>query len=208
VKRTIWIPLVLGVVFGLVDLASMAVNFLIPFGPFAATGPQELFLIISAALGGPLAVLVASILQELGGFTFFLSNEFSQDRLWSTGMLFAVADLAAHLVALLVVAYCYRILYQRAQKLYVFCAGWILIVVIFYGLLVLFQSLLLGIVVPEMQPLSDLYQNNLVEFAVVAIVSTLIWIALAARYRRPLWYEVQPAPPLTKHGPTSKETQT
>jgi hypothetical protein len=205
VKKTIWMPLVLGAALGLVDFISLAVNFLIPLGPLGATGPQEIFLTISAALGGPLGLLVASFLHESGVFLFFLKNELSPDLLWSTGVLFATADLVAHLVALPAVAYCYRFLYQRAQKLYVFCAGWILVICIYYGLLVFLQFFLLGLVVTDVPGLSVLYQNNLPEFAVVAIVSTLIWVALPARYRKPLWYEMQPLPTLNKDGTTSEE---
>jgi len=208
VKKTIWMPLVLGAALGLVDFISLAVNFLIPLGPLGATGPQEIFLTISAALGGPLGLLVANFLHESGVFLFFLKNELSPDLLWSSGVLFATADLVAHLVALLAVAYGYRFLYQRAQKLYVFCAGWVLIVCIYYGLLVFLQFFLLGLVVTGVPGLSVLYQNNLPEFAVVIIVSTLIWIALPARYRKPLWYEVQPVPTLNKDETTSQEIQT
>lgn len=206
-KKTIWKPLVLGATLGLVDFVSLAVNFLLPLGPLGATGPQEIFLTMSAALGGPLGLLVASFLHESGVFLFFLKNEFSPDMLWSTGMLFATADLVAHLVALLAVAYCYRFLYQRVQKLVVFCAGWVLIVFIYYGLLVFLQYLLLGLVVIDVPGLSILYQNNLPEFAVVVIISTLSWVALPARYRKTLWYDMQPVPTPNKDEIASKEIQ-
>lgn len=199
-------PLVLGVALGIIDFISLAVNFLIPLGPLGATGPQEIFLIISAALGGPLGLLAANLLQESGIFIFFLKNEILPDQLWSMGILFSTADFTAHLIALLAVAYCYKLLHQRTKLPYAFLGGWVLIVVIYYGLLVFFQYFLFGLVVPEIPPLSVLYQNNLPEFAVVTIVTTLIWVALPVRYRKPLWYETRPISPLTTDMPASEET--
>ena len=204
-KKTLWIPLVLGGVLGLLDFVSLAVSFLIPLGPFGATGPQEIAVIISAALGGPLGLLVANFLQELGIYIFFLKSQFLPEQMLSTGVLFPIADFIAHTLALLAVAYCYRFLHQRAKKVTAFFAGWVLIIVIYYTLLVLLQSTLLGLVISDKPPLSTLFQNNLPEFFVVVIISTLIWIALPARYRRPLWYEVQAFPPPSEARTQSKE---
>ena len=206
-KKTIWMPLVLGGALGLVDFVSLAVNFLIPLGPLGATGPHEIFLIMSAALGGPLGLLVANILHESGIFIFFLNNEISPDLIWSTGILVSTADFTAHLIALLVAAYCYKFLHQRAKKPSAFLGGWVLIVVIYYALLVLLQFSLIGLVFPDTPSLSMLYQNNLPEFLVVAIISTLIWFALPVRYRKPLWVEHQPVSPQTEKGTTSTDIQ-
>lgn len=192
VKKTIWIPLVLGGTLGLLDLVSMAVDFLIPLGPYGATGPQEVLVIISAALGGPLGLLVACLLQEVGHHFFFLKALFSPEQMASTGRLYSIADFSAHILAALAVAYCYKFLHQRAKKVYVFFGGWILIVVFYYTLLVLLQFFLIGFVI-DLPPLSALFRNFLPEFLVVTIISTLIWIALPRRYRRPLWYEPKQA---------------
>ena len=193
-KRTIWIPLVLGAALGLLDIVSLGVDFLIPLGPFGATGPQEVLVIISAAVGGPLGLLVANFLQELGIYFFFLKPQLSPEQMLSTGWLFSIADFAAHIFALLAVAYGYRFLHQHAKKVYSFFVGWVLIVVLYYALLVLLQSFLIGLVIPDKPPLSTLFQNNLPEFLVVTIISTLIWVALPRRYYRPLWYELENAP--------------
>ncbi|UCE00493.1 MAG: hypothetical protein JSV42_07165 [Chloroflexota bacterium] len=191
-KKTIWMPLVIGGALGLLDFLSLAANFLIPLGPRIATGPQEVFLIMSAALGGPLGLLVATLLRELGGSIFFLNSQFSPEQMLSTGLLFATADLAAHLLALLAVAYCYGFLFTRVKKLYGFFAGWFLIVVVYYILLVVLQSIMIGLVITGIPPLPALFRNNMLEFLVVLIISTLIWIALPARYHKPLWIELQP----------------
>lgn len=206
-KRTIWIPLILGGVLGLLDFASLAVDFLIPFGPFGATGPQEVLLTISAALGGPFGLLVASFLQELGIYLFFLKAQLPPEQMLLTGAPFSIADFTAHFLALLAVAYGYRLLYRGAKKAYTFYAGWILIVVIYYTLLVLLQSTLIGFVVADKPPLLTLFQNNLLEFLAVTFISTLVWIALPKRFHKPLWYEMQPAVLPTEDSAVSEEIQ-
>ena len=196
-KKTIWIPLVLGAALGLLDLVSIAVDFIIPLGPYGATGPQEVFITISAALGGPLGLSVACLLQEVGHHFFSLKALFSPEQMASTGILYSIADFSAHILAALAVAYCYKFLHQRAKKDYVFFGGWILILVFYYTLLVLLQFFLIGFVI-DLPPLSALYRNFLPEFLVVTIISTLIWVALPKRYRRPLWIELQPAARITE----------
>jgi hypothetical protein len=104
------------------------------------------------------------------------------------GTIYSIADLLAHILAALAVAYCYKFLHQRGKKVYVFLGGWILILVFYYILLVLLQFILIGVVV-DLPTLSTLYWNFLPEFLVVTIISTLIWVALPWRYRKPLWYE-------------------
>lgn len=205
-NKKIWIPFLLGSSLGLLDFISLLVNFLIPLGPFGATGPQEIFTTLSAALGGPLGALVASALQELGVFLFFLRGELPPGEFYSRGVLFSTADLVAHLLACLGVAFGYRILYQRAKKAIIFFAGWVILVIIYYTLLVPMQSLLLGLVVPNTPPLTVLFRNNLPEFLVVMTVSTLIWVALPKRFHRPRWYEVEPVVTSTKNGVVYKET--
>ena len=197
VKKTIWIPLVLGAALGLLDLVSIAVDFIIPLGPYGATGPQEVFITMSAALGGPLGLSVACLLQEVGHHFFSLKALFSPEQMASTGTLYSIADFSAHILAALAVAYCYKFLHQRAKKDYVFFGGWILILVFYYTLLVLLQFFLIGFVI-DLPPLSALYRNFLLEFLVVTIISTLIWVALPRRYRRPLWIELQPAARITE----------
>ena len=187
-KKTIWIPLVLGCVFGLLDFTSWAGAFVIPLGPYGATGPQELFITMSAALGGPLGLSVTCFFHELGNYSFGLKALFSPEQLSSTGILYSIADFLAHILAVLVVTYCYKLLHQRAKKVYVFLGGWILILVFYYILLVSLQFFLVGLVI-DLPILSALFRNFLSEFLVVAIITTLIWIALPARYSRPLWYE-------------------
>jgi hypothetical protein len=191
-KKTIWIPLVLGITLGLLDFLSLGVHWVIRIANFGAIGPQEILVIISAALGGPLSGFVTNFLQELGMHIFLLKGDFPGQRLLEVSI--SIADFIAHTLALFAVAYCYRFLYQRAKKAIIFFVGWILITVIYYILLLPLQSLLHNLLVPGLLPLSTLVRGSPLEFLMVAIISTLILIALPARYRRPLWYESKKAP--------------
>jgi hypothetical protein len=194
-KKTIWIPLALGGVLGLLSFISSAVGFLIPLGfSGVETGPQEIPLLISAGLSGPLGIFVAALIHELGIYLFIFKSMFSPDQMSSTEVLFAAADLAAHILALLAAAYCYRFLHQRAKKVSALLAGWILIVALYYTLLVFLQSFLGGLVIPDIPPFSTFIQDFMPEFQVVLIITTLILLALPKRFRRQLWFESMKAP--------------
>lgn len=192
-KKTIWIPLVLGIALGLVDFFSLGVHWVIRIASFGQIGPQEIFVEMSAALGGPLGLFVTNFFQELGMHLFLLKGDFpGQPQL---EIFISIADFIAHTLALLAVAYCYRFLHQHAKKTTVFLAGWILITVIYYALLLPLQSFVHNLIIPDLLPLTTLVRGSPPEFLMVAIISTLIWIALPRRFRRPLWIEVQSVPP-------------
>lgn len=191
-KKTIWMPLVLGITLGLLDFVSLGVHWVIRIAGFGAIGPQEVLVVMSAALGGPVGLFAANFLQELGMHIFLLKGDFpGQPQL---EVLISIADFIAHTIALLAVAYCYRFLRQRAKKAFAFFPGWFLIVVIYYILLLPLQSLVHNLIIPDLLPLSTLVHGAPPEFVMVAIISTLILIALPARYRKPLWYESKKTP--------------
>jgi hypothetical protein len=193
-RKTIWIPLALGGGLGLLSFISSAVDFLVPPGfSGVAAGPQEIPLLIAAGIGGPLGLLVAGFIHESGIYLFLFESTFAQDHVSSTAILFALADFASHLVALLATAYLYRFVHQRTRKMYIFLTAWLLIVTIYYALLVLLQALLGGRVVPGTPPFSTLLQNFLPEYQVVLILTTLILLALPRRLLKPLWYESKQA---------------
>jgi hypothetical protein len=191
-KKTIWMPLVLGITLGLVDFLSLGVHWVIRIASFGQIGPQEVLVIISAALGGPLGLLAANFFQELGMHLFLLKGDFPGQPWLEVSI--SIADFIAHALALLVVAYSYRFLHQRAKKAYIFFSGWILIILIYYALLLPLQSLVHNLLVPGLIPLPTLVRGSPPEFLVVMIISTLFLIALPKRYRKPLWYESQQVP--------------
>lgn len=191
-KRTIWIPLVLGLALGLLDFLSFGFHWVIRIASFGAIGPQETLVVLSAALGGPLSGIVTNFLQELGMHIFLLKGDFPGQP--QVEVVISIVDFIAHTIALLAVAYCYRFLHQRAKKGYIFFAGWILIVVIYYILLLPLQALVHNLIIPDLLPLSTLVRGSPPEFLMVAIISSLVWIALPTRYRKPQWYESKKAP--------------
>ena len=191
-KKTIWRPFVLGTILGAMNFFSSAVHWIIPIGKAGAIGPHEIFATLSAALGGPSGLLVTSLLHTLGAHIYLMPRSQELD---TQILLNSIGDFVARTLALLAVAYCYRFLHQRAQKAITFLAGWILIVFVYYTLLLPMQALDWAIFLPGYLSLFTLVQGAPPELLTVAIVTTLIWIALPARYRRPLWIEVQPASP-------------
>ena len=192
-KKTVWIALALGGTLGILDFISWASDFLIPLGPYGATGPQEVFITMSAALGGPLGLSITCLLHELGNYAFGLKSLFSPEQMPLMGILYATADFAAHIVAAMTVAYGYKFLHQRAKKIYVYIGGWMFIMVVYYILLVSLQFILIGFVI-DLPPLLELFSNFLPESLVVVIITSLILLALPVRYLRPLWLERQPVP--------------
>lgn len=194
--KTIWRPLVLGIALGLLDFVSLGVHWVIRIANFGVIGPQEVLVVISAALGGPVGLFAANFLQELGMHIFLLKGDFPDQP--QMEVFISIADFFAHAIALLAVAYSYRFLCQRAKKAFAFFPGWFLIVIIYYILLLPLQSLVHNLLVPDLLPLFTLVRGAPPEFLMVAIISTLILIALPVRYRRPLWIEVQPVSPSTE----------
>lgn len=190
-KKTIWMPLVLGVTLGALSFFSSAVGFFIHTGIAGAVGPHEIFMTLSAALGGPWGLLVASVIHIVGAHIFLMH---APPELATPALLNSVGDFFARAIALLAVAYSYKDLHQRAQKAMSFFAGWILIVGIYYALLLPLQALDWAITLPGYLSLSTIVQNAPPEILAVAIITTLILIALPVRNRKPLWYEPNQAP--------------
>jgi len=184
-KKTIRGPIVLGSILGALSFFSSAVHWIVPIGHYGAIGPHEIFAILSAALGGPLGLFVESILHTIGAHIYLMN--FSPEMA-SLALLISIGEFVARTFALLVVAFCYKFLYQRTKKALPFLGGWILIVGIYYSLLLPLQALDWAIFLPNVLPLSTLIQGAPPEFLTVALVTTLIWIALPVRSRRPQWY--------------------
>ena len=190
-NKKIWFPVVVGIVSGaLIFLASTA-HFLIPAGGDSYIGIGEIFTTLTAALGGPIAVIVM-LLVAYGG-VFILNIDLYADL---PSILIALADATAHLCALLVVAVGYgKILYPRTRNTVIFLVGWWLMVGVYYYLAFLpLEVALLNLADPGHGITYPMLARSLLpEFLGTATVTTLIWIALPARYRRPQWIEPKQA---------------
>jgi hypothetical protein len=196
-KKTIWRPLVLGIALGLLDYISLVVHFVLPTSEETFVGPQEIFVTMSAALGGPLGMFFTSLFQELGVHFYLLKGQLPPEQV-PLEVFVSIADFTAHILAALVVVYGYRFLYQRSKKAISFYSGWILIVILYYSLLLPLQSLLYNLVIPDMLPLLVWIRSSLMEVFTVCIISPLIWFALPLRYRRPLWTKIESFPSATE----------
>jgi len=192
-KKTIWIPIVIGLMGGGLSFLILVANFriLVPLGEGASLGGTEIFGTLAAALGGPIAAVITALLNGAGGYLI------TRDVLpWPTSLYVASADLMAHIIAMLAAAFCYRFLHERAKKRTpALLGGWVLIVAIYYFVVLTpIQVLLINTFVPGFGTYMDFVSIVWPEFLVTTIVTTLIWYALPAHYRRPQWVEAKQMP--------------
>jgi hypothetical protein len=187
-KKTIWVPIMIGLAAGGLSYLLSVADFiiLIPLGEGAGLGGAEILGTLAAALGGPIATVITGLLNGVAGY-LVTRNVFP----WPTSFYMAGADLIAHIIAMLAAAFCYRFLHERAKKgLLALLAGWILIVAIYYFVVLTpIQVFLVNTFVPGFGAYMDFVSIIWPEFLVTTVVTTLIWFALPVRYRRPLWYE-------------------
>ena len=192
-KKTIWIPIVIGLMAGGLSYLLGVADFriLVPLGEGASLGGAEIFGTLAAALGGPIATVITGLLNGVVGY-LITRDVFP----WPASLYMAGADLIAHIIAMLAAAFCYRFLHERAKKgLLALLAGWVLIVVIYYFVVLTpIQIFLLNTLVPGFGAYMDFVSVIWPEFLATTVVTTLIWFALPVRYRRPLWYESKKAP--------------
>ena len=187
VKKTIWIPVVIGMGAAALIIAAAEANFFIPLGNNTSMGVGELFTTLSASLGGPIASFVTIFVVY--GVVGMLHPEYYPDTI---SIFITVADAAAHLCAMLVIAIgYYKLLYPWARKTGIFLVGWFLMVVIYYylGLLPL-SVLLLNLADPGFGATYPAFARNFFpEVLGTAAITTLLWFAAPAHFRRPRWVE-------------------
>jgi len=191
VKRMIWIPVVIAMVSSALIIAAAEANFFIPLGNGAAMGIGELFTTLSASLGGPIASFVTIFVVY--GVVGMLHPEFYPDMITIS---ITVADAAAHLCAMLVIAIgYYKLLYPRVEKMGSFLGGWILMVGTYYYLALLPLSvILLNLADPGHGATYLVFARDFIPEALgTAVITTLVWVASPVRYRRPLWVELKNA---------------
>jgi hypothetical protein len=188
-KKTLWQPLVLGVVFGLLAGIAMisGLSFMISGTEASnAVGFYLALFLLSAALGGPLAGATTSTICVFFVAWFgpvdmkeILSNPVT---LWSnvlvTGLLLALVGLA------------YRLIFERV-KMPVRLLPWAGIVIAYY----IFQSPILISIqfyisggVDLLSTILNSYGTYIPQAIFDICFTSLVFIALPARYRRPVWY--------------------
>ena len=181
-KKTIWIPIVIGLVAGILNYATMAVNFTVTLANDLVLAPSEIFNLFAGALGGPIAMVINELLWDISAYQFVFGPAYP----WPIYM--TIANSIAHIISMLVAIFAYRLIYQR-MKMPLRLAAWILLVGIYYFLLLLpLQVSLFKIAMPALT-YQDYISTFYPEFIATAIVTSLIWIALSEPFRKPLWYE-------------------
>lgn len=186
-KRTIWIPVAIGMVSAALILAASEANFSIPLGNGSSIGIGELFTTLSAALGGPLASLV--MIFAAYSIHGILHPEFFPDM---PPIYIMLEDAVAHLCAMLVVAIgYYKFLFPRMRKTGIFLVGWFLLVGAFYYLALLpLTVVFLNLIDPGQNVTYSVFARNFFpEFLGTATITTLVWFAAPVRYRHPQWIE-------------------
>ena len=190
IKRTIWIPIVGGLVFAALSFLVSAVNFTITISDDLILGPWEILSTLSAALFGPIGLLISELGLDGGGYLYLIKGVFPAPQ----DLYFMLGDYIAHIVALLATAFCYRYLYERV-KMPLLLLGWVLTMGIFYTLLWSIQVPLFNIAVPGLGATFVGYLTDAIpEAMTTTIITSLILLALPQRYRRPQWYESKKAP--------------
>lgn len=187
VKKTIWIPVVIGMVSATLIFAASEANFFIPLGNGSEMGIGELFTTLSAALGGPIASIVTIFVVY--SVHSILHPEYFPNI---TSIYILLEDGVAHLCAMLMLGLVYyKLLYPWAKKMGVFLVGWFLLVGAYYYLALLPLSVvLLNLVDPGHGATFPVFARGFIpEVLGTAVITTLIWLASPVRYRRPLWIE-------------------
>jgi hypothetical protein len=199
-RKTIWQPLVFGIVMGLLAGISTitSLSFLISGITDNAIGFFVTLFLLAAALGGPLAGAIAPALwvtiSALFGPPDMQAVITPPNTFWSN--LIALGTFTA------LVGFAYRLIFERL-KMPVRLLPWVGIVVAYYFVAlpasIIPQYLLSGDPISEILPAVLSAYTDYIPQAIFDILFTcLVFIALPARYSRPLWYEPKQTPDLSR----------
>lgn len=189
VKKIIRIPIVGGLIIGALSFLISAANITIQVSKDLILGSWEIFNTISAALFGPIGLLITQLGMDTGVYLYLLKGVSPE----SQNIDFIMCDCVAYCVSMLTLAFGYKFIYTRI-KMPLLLAGWILILGVYYVMLAILQVFLYNTFVPEVEATYMFYFNNIpVELTLIIIMTSLILLGLPARYRKPQWYELKKA---------------
>jgi len=185
IKKTIWIPIVGGLVFGALSYLTTLANLTVQISEDLILGPWEIFNTLSAALFGPIGLLITELGLDVSGYLHIIKGVYPAPQ----DSNFMIGNYFAHIVALLFVAFGYRTIYQRL-RMPGLLAGWVLVMGIYYLVGVALTVPLHNMAVPGLgASYAGYYRSVRLEFILVTVVTSLILLALPERFRRPQWYE-------------------
>lgn len=190
VKKTIWVPVFGGFIFGALSFLITAANITIQISQDLILGPWEIINTLSAAFFGPIGLLITELGLDISGYLYFIRGTFPAPQ----DVNFMLGDYIAHTAAMSLVALGYRYIYQR-MKIPRLLIGWVLVMVIYYLVGVTLQVSLFNLAVTGLgASYTDYFRNVRLEFILVTIITSLVLLALPERYRRPQWYELMEEP--------------
>lgn len=208
-KKTIWRPLVLGVVFGL--LAGIAavtdLTFIVPAaGSTNVVGFYMTLLLLAAALGGPLAGAIASTLSIAIPALFGPPDTV---EIWSDPVVLWTNLLVVGTLMVLV-GFAYRAIFERVKMPWCLLpwAGIVMAVYIIVAPANLALQYYLHGEVGVLPVILTTYRIYIPQAIFDILCTSLVFIALPVRYRRPLWIKMHPAPPTTEDKAQAAETGT
>jgi len=190
VKRTIWIPIVGGLFLAALSFLITAANITVQISDDLILGPWEIINTLSAALFGPIGLLITELGLDISGYLYFIKGVYPAPQ----DAYFMIGNFIAHISAMFLVAFSYRFIYRRL-KMPRLLAGWALIMVVYYLVGVFLQVTLFNIAVPGLGASYLVYFGNVrLEFVLVTVITSLILLALPERYRKPQWVEPRQTP--------------
>jgi hypothetical protein len=189
VKKTIWIPIVGGFIFGALSYLITVADITVRISENLILGPWEIINTLSAALFGPIGLLITELGLDISAYLYLIKGVYPAPQ----DIYFMVSDYIAHCVAMLFVAFGYRFIYSRV-KMPRLLAGWFLVMVIYYITHPFLQVTLGNIAIPGLGASYAVWYSNIrIEFILVTVITSLILLALPTRYCRPQWYEPKQA---------------
>ena len=189
-KKTIWIPILGGLIFGALSFLTTVANLTVQISEDLILGPWEIFNTLSAALFGPIGLLITELGLDVSAYLYLIKGVYPAPQ----DIYFMVGNYIAHIAAMLLVAFGYRFIYQRIN-MPTLLAGWFLVMGIYYLVGVALSVFLHNSAIQGLGATLPGYFNEVrLEFVIIMVITSLILLALPERYRRPQWYESQQSP--------------
>jgi hypothetical protein len=198
-KKTIWMPVLISVIFGVLAGISLSAKLAIITSSGWVISFFGMLFALAAAFGGPLAGFLTPFITfgicALFGYPELKALASDPLNFWTNIIVIGVAVAAQ--------GFFYRLAYTHV-KMPLRLVPWIGIVAFLYffgtPLLVIVQfSLGMDYGTPSLwEAITTSVQGYLPQMLFDIVFTCLIWIALPKQYHRPLWYEA-PAKPVEKN---------
>lgn len=184
IKKTIWVPFLIGIITGLLVIIADVVGFRIPSGYHEElVDSREIFYSLCAALAGPLGTIFAQVAG-------FLLNPTLLGLIDPSAI---IINFLIHCMMGLWAVFAYRFIHERLNSQMLKVLVWLGTMLVYYTIYTIpvFMLFLTN------RPAADFIKEFVVfvrsifsEFVVTTLLTTLIlFFALSKKFRKPLWYE-------------------